>query len=414
MTRVGHDHMSPNLHQELDLGRLSRHAGAMSRRARSKSSPARNPASESQARARAASSTSVPPPSSETTAETKLETGSEPSTREHVEQSLLFVVSPPRSGSTLLQRMIGSHSAVHTHPEPHLITPLAYLGYYDTVDRAPFDHINSAEAIRLFVSSLPGGEGDYLDAVRAYADVLYGRALVPSGKRFFMDKTPAYALVLPFLTKVYPRAKYVVLTRHPLAIFSSYANSFFTGDWARAHDFNPLLERYVPAIARMLRERPSPLVHVQYETLVAQPEAELARVFEYLGLPNEPEAVNYGEHFSSKKGPGDPITVNQHSRPVSDSLHKWAAELNADSRKRHLAERMIERLSDEDLETWGWPRARIWDALAETGAAAPKPAMNAYTVQRKIMLALKKDIHHRPHGALIKRVRYYCDVLLRD
>jgi hypothetical protein len=30
------------------------------------------------------------------------------------------------------------------------------------------------------------------------------------------------------------------------------------------------------------------------------------------------------------------------------------------------------------------------------------------------MLALKKDIHERPHGAIVKRLRYYCDVLLRE
>ena len=341
------------------------------------------------------------------------------------QDQLLFVVSPPRSGSTLLQRMIGSHTQVFTHPEPHMITPMAHLGFYETVDKAPFDHINSAEAIRLFVSNLPRKEDDYLDALRAYSDTLYGRMLAPTGKRYFMDKTPAYALVTPFLTKLYPNAKYVVLTRHPLAIFSSFANSFFDGDWARAHQFNPLLERYVPAIGKLLRERPVPLCHVKYEELVATPEAHLERVFAYMNVDNEPEAVNYGEHFESrqgqgqqgrsKKGPGDPITVNQHSRPVTDSLHKWAAELKSDPAKLRLAEQMIERLSDEDLDVWGWPRATIFDALREVGGAEPpKPVLNAYTLQRKVMLALKKDIQTRPHGKLVKRLRYYCDVLLRD
>lgn len=320
----------------------------------------------------------------------------------------------------MLQRMIGSHSEVLTHPEPHLVTPLAYLGYYATVDKAPYDHINSAEAIRLFVESLPRKEEDYLDALRAYADTMYGRMLEgaparPNGKRYFMDKTPAYALVLPFLTKLYPRAKYVVLTRHPLAIFSSYANSFFDGDWQRAHEFNPLLERYVPAIAKLLRERPVPLCHVRYEELVAAPETHLERVFAYLGVPNEPEAVNYGERFEGKKGPGDPISVNQHSRPVTNSMHKWAAELAADERKRALAERMIARLDDADLETWGWPRTAIFEAMREiSGVEPPRPVINAYTLQRKVMLALKKDIHRRPHGKLVRRLRYYCDVLLRE
>ncbi len=329
-------------------------------------------------------------------------------------ERMVFVVSPPRSGSTLVQRMIGSHTQVHTHPEPHLITPLAHLGYYDTVDKAPFDHINSAEAIRLFVDSLPRKEDDYLDALRAYCDTLYGRSLLPTGKRFFMDKTPAYALVLPFLTKVYPQAKYVVLTRHPLAIFSSFANSFFDGDWARAHEFNPLVERYVPAIAKMLRERPVPLVHVKYEEVVAAPEQHLERVFSYMGVENEPEAVNYGEHFAGKKGPGDPITVSQHSRPVTDSLHKWAVELKNDANKRALAEQMIGSLDDADLALWGWPRAHVFDALEKAGGAAPpKTVLNGYTLQRKVMLAIKKDIHTRPHGAVVKKLRYYCDVLLR-
>ncbi len=332
-----------------------------------------------------------------------------------VKERMLFLVSPPRSGSTLLQRMIGSHSEVFTHPEPHLMTPLAHLGYYETVDKAPYDHINSAEAMRLFVDGLPRKEEDYLDALRAYADTLYGRMLAPSGKRYFMDKTPAYALVLDFIAKVYPGAKYVVLTRHPLAIFSSYANSFFDGDWERAHEFNPIVERYVPAIARFVRERPAPLVHVRYEEVVEQPERELERVFAFLGLENEPEAVNYGERFSAKKGPGDPISVEKHSRPVTESQHKWAAELRKDERKLRLAQQMIARLDDDDLELWGWPRERAFDALEQAGGVAPpKPVLNAYTLQRKVMLALKKDIHERPHGAVIKKLRYYCDVLLRE
>src|SRR5262245_40499479 len=169
-----------------------------------------------------------------------------------MQDRLLFVISPPRAGSTLLQRMLGSHSQVFTYPEPHLITPLAFLGYHDLVDKAPFDHINAAEAMKTFVAGLPRGEADYLDALRAYADTLYGRMLGPTGKRYFLDKTPAYALVLPFLTRLYPEAHYIVLTRHPLAVASSYADSFFEGDWRAAHAFNPIVNRYVPAIARLL------------------------------------------------------------------------------------------------------------------------------------------------------------------
>jgi len=333
-----------------------------------------------------------------------------------VQDRLLFVISPPRAGSTLLQQMLGSHSQIYTHPEPHLVTPLAYLGYHDTVDKAPFDHINGAEAMRAFVARLPHGEDDYLDALRAYADTLYGRMLEPTGRRYFLDKTPAYATVLPFLTKLYPQAKYVVLTRHPLAVMSSYANSFFLGDWRAAHAFNPILERYVPAMASLIRAQRVPLLQVGYEQLVAEPERELARIFAFLGLEDEPDAVNYGQRFDAKPGMGDPIGIKQHSRPTTESRDKWSAELLDDPDKEAFARQLVAPLADDDLAVWGHPRARLFAPLAEgRPARVPRPPLfNKYVFQRRVMLAVKKDIGKRAHGRVLKRVKYYCDVLLRE
>ncbi|MFZ1866054.1 MAG: sulfotransferase [Polyangiales bacterium] len=329
--------------------------------------------------------------------------------------SLIFVISPPRAGSTLLQRMMGAHSEIFTHPEPHLITPIAHLGVFYNVDKAPYDHINSAEATKAFIEDLPNGEQDYLDALRCYTDTLYGRMLETSNRAYFLDKTPANALVLPFLQRLYPDAKYVVLTRHPLAVFSSYANSFFNGDWQQAHAFNPILERYVPAIADFLASRPVPLLQVAYEDLVSSPESQLERIFAFLGLEHEPEAVDYGRAGPSKKGMGDPITVDRQDRPVTGSVDKWATELASDAQKRAMAEDMIARIERRSLEIWGWPWDVLWAPVeAAGGGPAPKPPRNSYTLQRRIMLALKKDIHNRPHGKLVKRVKYYCDVLLRE
>ena len=331
-----------------------------------------------------------------------------------VQDRLVFVISPPRAGSTLLQRMLGAHPEIFTHPEPHLITPLAYLGYHDRVDKAPYDHINGAAAIQTFVANLAGGEQDYLDALQAYANTMYGRMLKPSGKQYFLDKTPAYALVLPFLTKLYPDAKYVVLTRHPLAVFSSYANSFFNGDWQEAHRYNPIVERYVPAMAGLLRSASVPMIHVGYEDLVSEPELHLERIFSFLGVPHEPGAVNYGK-TGMQKGMGDPINVQKHSRPTTASLHKWAAELNAQPHLRDLAEQMLKSLSDEDLSLWGYDRHRIFEELHKIDAKNPKRVLNNYTFQRRVMLAIRKQINDEPtRRAWVERVRYYCDVVLRD
>lgn len=335
-----------------------------------------------------------------------------------MEDRLLFVISPPRAGSTLLQRMLGSHSQVHTHPEPHLITPLAHLGYHDLVDRAPYDHINAAEAIRTFVGNLPNGEADYLDALRAYTDTMYGRMLHTSKRRYFLDKTPAYALVLPFLRKLYPRAHYVVLTRHPLAVMSSYATSFFNGDWQQAHAFNPIVNRYVPAISAFLAEPPRHTLHVQYETLVSDPHRELQRLFAFLGLEDEPDAVNYGKHFDAQTGPGDPITVHKHGRPVDTGLNKWVDELAGDPEKAQLAEEIVSRLAPDDVMRWGFEKDSLLEPLSRVPRTPPvrhgRPRLNGYLLQRRILLVLKKDIHNRPHGRFLEKLRYYCNVLLRE
>ena len=98
-----------------------------------------------------------------------------------VQDQLLFLIGPPRSGSTLLNRMLGAHPAIHAPVEPHLLTPLAHLGYYDRVESADYDPIISQLGIRELVEHLPGGETDYLEALRAYTDGIYNRLLDGSG-----------------------------------------------------------------------------------------------------------------------------------------------------------------------------------------------------------------------------------------
>ena len=336
-----------------------------------------------------------------------------------MKDKVMFVVGSPRSGSTMLARMIGSHSKIFGRPEPHLMTPLAHLGYYENVQKAPYDHVLAAESIRAFVADLPRGEQDYLDACRAYTDTLYTRMLSTApGKELFLDKTPAYSLVLDFVVKVYPTAKYVILTRHPLAIFSSYAESFFAGDWQAAYEYNPILERYVPALAKFLRRRKAPLYHVVYENLVANPEEVLAGVFKFLGLENEPDAVNYGEHRHVEKGLGDPIGVAKHTRPSTESLHKWAGEIAADNARMKLCRRMIERLDPADLEIWGHPIETIWEPLERSGgrtAPAKKKWFDRYRLQKKVIVVLRRRASKSARlRRLLMTMRLGADVLLRE
>jgi len=336
-----------------------------------------------------------------------------------MEDRLLFLIGSPRSGSTLLTRMLGSHEAVHAPDEPHLLTPLAHLGYYGKVDAAPYDPIITELAMRELVKALPGGEADYLAALRSLTDSLYERLLTPTGRRVLLDKTPAYSLVLDFAARLYPRARYLVLTRHPMAIWSSFVESFFDGDHESAHRHQPLLERYVPAIARFLRERPCPIHHVRYEALVQDPEREMREICRFAGLEFDPGIIDYGERGGSKesaRGLGDPLTVSRESRPTTQSLARWAQQLGGQPGKVAQCQEILARLADEDLETWGYERRAIEAELAAidlAGRPPARPALTRYGLERRLVTRLRRNIHHNALGRIVRRVRWACDVLLR-
>ncbi len=337
-----------------------------------------------------------------------------------MQDRLVFLIGAPRSGTTLTARMLGAHPDVLAPPEPHLMPPLAHLGFHERVDAAPYDPVITQIGLRELVAGLPGGERDYLDGLRRFTDHVYARSLEPSRRRIYLDKTPAYALVLDFLAKLYPQAKYVVLTRHPMAIWSSYVDSFFDGDAAAAHARNPVLERYVPAIARFLRERPVPLLHVRYEDLVRDPEKHLREICDFVGIAFTPAMIQYGDAEGPARpvaaGLGDPVGVDRQKRPTTASVGKWAAALAADPVRLGQSREIAARLTDEDLATWGLSGPDLRRSLAEiapTAAGPNRAQLTRYAVERRLLVVLRRNIHTNALGRLVRRVRTLCDVLLR-
>ncbi|HEU4430179.1 MAG TPA: sulfotransferase [Myxococcota bacterium] len=337
-----------------------------------------------------------------------------------MQDRLVFLIGAPRSGTTLTARMLGAHPDVFAPAEPHLMPPLAHLGFHERVDEAPYDPVVTQIGLRELVSGLPAGERDYLDGLRRFTDYLYARSIEHSGRRIYLDKTPAYALVLDFLTKLYPSARYVVLTRHPIAIWSSYVDSFFAGDAAAAHARNPVLERYVPAIARFLRERPAPLIHVRYEELVRDPEKHLREICAFVGIDFQPGMIQYGDAEGPTRpvasGLGDPIRVDREKRPTTQSVGKWMAALAGDPVRLAQCREIAARLADEDLAAWGFIGPELRKALSEidAGRAGPGRAqLTRYALERRLLVRLRRNIRTNALGRLVRRVRTICDVLLR-
>ena len=95
-------------------------------------------------------------------------------------------------------------------------------------------------------------------------------------------------------------------------------------------------------------------------------------------------------------------------------MNSWTQDLLADPEALSLAEKIIDDLDPEDLEAWGYPRDSIFDELEGQSAKKTKAsAFNSYRFKRQVLLKLRQNIHENNFGNAVKKVRYYCDVLLR-
>jgi hypothetical protein len=163
----------------------------------------------------------------------------------------------------------------------------------------------------------------------------------------------------------------------PFAV-QSRCQPFFEGDWQRAHDFNPVVERYVPAIARFIRQNEggggAPMFLVRYEDLVQDPADWLRRIFEFLGVPHEDAAVEYGKHKHIKKSFGDPVTST--STTARHRLRTGPVDIQATLPARAHA-RIIDSLDPADIAARGTRssssrRSPRSTATARTPAPCPR------------------------------------------
>jgi hypothetical protein len=320
-----------------------------------------------------------------------------------------FILSAPRSGSSLLLRMLHAHPHIQGLPEPHLIPSVQAL--------APDQRMGSMAPRRKrglshFLRALPDGEATHRSACRAYLDKLYGAALeaAPPETRLLVDKTPAQVSAIGLIRALYPDAPVLILRRHPAAIAWSQAEAFFGGDLALARQKRPVIEETLTALGPELTEPQGPLHVVDYETLVEHPERTLVEVFRFLSVEPCPQAVHYGR--VPLTGPGDPVEVERHERPHPPLAHRWKTIFCGEPDLQREIEIQLDRVSDEDLEAWGVPRRELWTPIRDAPSARPTSRVRTYAMGRRVLMWLRRDIHRRPHGRVLARAREVCDLLL--
>jgi tetratricopeptide (TPR) repeat protein len=188
----------------------------------------------------------------------------------------VFVFGLPRSGTTLVEQVLDSHSAVHGAGELRLIGDLC--GDLERRARQPF---NVAFG-RLSAADRRGIAGTYLKALQSRA---------PLAKRV-VDKMPANFLALPLLACLFPKARFIHCRRDALATcWSLYRTRFdephrYANDPAQLGAYWRLYDDYMKRMAGLLGDR---LYSVSYEELVASPEPVINALLAHCGL--EPEAA---------------------------------------------------------------------------------------------------------------------------
>ncbi len=196
----------------------------------------------------------------------------------------IFVVGLPRSGSTLVEQILASHSRVEGTMELSNVLTLV----------REFDHLDAArDAYPESVAAAPPARLAALG--RRYVEET---APLRRGLPRFIDKMPNNFSHVGLIQAILPNATVIDMRRHPMdACFSTFKQHFAEGQ-SFSYDLEDL-GRYYRCYLELMdhwdRVLPGKVLHLSYETLVREPEATIRRLLEHCQLPFEPGCLAFHE-----------------------------------------------------------------------------------------------------------------------
>jgi hypothetical protein len=267
-------------------------------------------------------------------------------------RNLIFLISQPRAGSTLLQRILAGHPEVHTVAEPWLMLHPIYA-LRATGHSADYDAALAYQALAEFLDTFHDGRRVYFEAIRKMALHLYDKACEEARKSYFLDKTPRYALIIRELIEIFPEAHYIFLLRNPLAVLASILDTWVRGNWPHMYQHHDDLVQAPRHMVSAIHQLGSQAVRVQYEDLVIDPVRQVRCVCEHLGLEFDRSMLEYGARPAPPGRFGDPAGIKRHSRPSTESLDRWLS-MGEWRQTRHLAQEYLRILSPGVLHELGY------------------------------------------------------------
>lgn len=231
----------------------------------------------------------------------------------------IFVIGMPRTGTTLVDRILSSHPDVGSAGELQAM-PLAVKEAAGTASRVVVD----AETIRasLRAEALALGER-YMQRAAPHR---------PQGKLRFVDKLPANMLYVGHIAQALPEARIVCLRRNPMdTVWSNFKNLFAPGS---AYYFysNDLMDtaRYYVRFDRLMaswqRRFPGRVLELEYEALIADQEGETRRLLDHCKLGWDAATLAFHENRAAVATP----SAAQVRRPINaDAVGRWRVHADA-------------------------------------------------------------------------------------
>lgn len=249
--------------------------------------------------------------------------------------SPIFLIGVARSGTTLLSLMLDSHSRIAIPYESHF-----FVSYYQKYKVGNLDgkdevlllakQILAEPPLRRWDLTIQPEELELENCTNlpSVIGAIFRTYAKKCGKEIWGDKSPPYTQYVYILEKMFPTARYIHLIRDGRDVaLSLMGKSWGPGDFISSMEY---WARNISCARRMLYMLPEDrFLEVRFEQLVAEPETEMKRITEFLGVEFEPEMINaYTQKASKKVGTLiDSIHPHLKKAPSSDQAFKWKHQL---------------------------------------------------------------------------------------